>query len=143
MRRFKTVVAFLLVLPFVGTGTSWLAALHLMAHGNHHVTIDRADGRLAIVLEHHIDDHHDDDDGAHHAPASTHSHATDDDHVVTIASADETSVAPSRWVPGDDGPPVALGFAVGTPSIRAHAVLQPSRSRVGPPPPVRSSILRI
>ncbi len=137
MRRLRSCVAVLLLVPFVGSGASWLAALHLMTHGNHHVAMDATDGRIAIVLEHGIDEHDDD-----HAPFSTHSHTTDDDHVVVIASADDVSVTSARFAPNDGGPSATLGVVSTSPPLRL-LTLRPIRSGVGPPVPSRSSILRI
>jgi hypothetical protein len=127
-----------LLVPFLGSGASWLAALHLMTHGNHHVTIDATDGHIAIVLEHQEDDHH-----HHRAPASTHSHATEDDHVVTIATPDDASVAPARYAPSDSGPSATFGIAFVSILPHSYVASRSARSRVGPLAPLRSSILRI
>lgn len=124
----------------MGSGGSWLAALHLMAHGNHHVTIDTADGRLAVVLEHHDDDHHHHHD---HAPASTHPHPSDDDHVVTIASPDVASVTSARHPLSDCGPSATLSSFAPLPPLRIDLAHRAVRARVGPLTPARSSILRI
>lgn len=141
VRRSRSLIAVSLLVPMVGSGVAWVLPLALWPHGDHHVALHSATGRLAIVMEHvATEPEHD-----HDAPGASHSHAEPqhDDHVIVLSAPDSTSIVPVRHLPGNAGPAVILSAVVVSEQLRAAFVSHTPRDGVGPPVPSRSSILRI
>jgi hypothetical protein len=144
VRRIRALVGILLLIPLVGSGVTWTLAVRGLGHGAHHVSLQSAAGRLAVVLEHGVASHsahdHDAGDGMSH---SHDHHDHHEDHVVVLAAADPCSTTAPQQVQRDHGPAVALTRFHDSSSPRAALLPCRACSRVGPPVPSRSSILRI
>jgi len=144
-RRYSLIVTVLLV-ALVGSWATWASAIQAVAHGAHHISFRWCNGRAAIVLQHehreasHPHAHAHDD--ATDAAATTSDH--DRDHVVVLPGSDDSYSRPSlQQLPHDGGP--AIPFAASIDFATPDAPLVPcvACSRVGPPVPSRSNILRI
>ena len=147
MRRCESIVVIALAVSLMGNEVSWAFSLEALAHGSHHVAVRPDAGHFDVVLHHQTDaplrarDRH---LARHATPAELDdSHEHHRDHVVKL--------------PGVDGMAAStkVSYLHREPAITVATVrgsecsgVRPSTftfacSRVGPPTPPRSSILRI
>jgi hypothetical protein len=148
VRRLKIFVVMSLVAPLVGSGVTWPLAVKVLAHGAHHVSLHSSAGQLAVVLEHedetaHAHHHASAPTPMRHDPAATHAHRENRDHVVALSAPDPCCPGAARQLQTACG--LAITHTPAIPSANPHAPSMPcvAYSRVGPPVPSRSSILRI
>ena len=147
MRRFRTLGILLLLVQMIGSEVAWALTVQVLADGSHQVFLRAsASGGLDILL------HHDDDDesGVSHATAAStrrahHHQATADhhDHVVTLPGSARCSTTAIKQTPPNRSAARLVAVTLGNETLPVWLLPKDISSGVSPPPPSRSSILRI
>ncbi len=127
--------------PLVANGVVWALPLGALAHGEHRVTLHAVAGHVAVTMAHTESDHdhHDHDHDA--TPSHANPHHTD--HVVALSAPAASCTLPAPPLPRDGGPAVIVAASATFALVRIAPLSCRPHTRIGPPLPSRSNILRI